>query len=215
MQSVLKRAWTDTLSGLGLKRDFSLRRLLLRVVVVPATFVVLIWWWRGTAQAVIEGSDIFLYGLAFCLAAVGTFVAGFLWNLWLAPHRITHDQLDKIAAAQPSDPIVNDAAQERTRLIHKKQTVLMEMKALRRCIDARKTRSFEPLRGRDSDKEFDHRFLTLTEKYSDWLPSDIAERDMRPWVDRTITTLNAYEYPDAKERIEQAVSAGTWKAAAE
>ena len=216
MQSVLKRAWTDTLSGLGLeRRDFSLRRLLSRAVVVPAIFVVLIWWWRGTAQAVIEGFDIFLYGLAFCLAAVGTFVAVFLWNLWLAPHRIIHDQLDKIAAAQPSNSVVNEAAQERTLNYHKTRTALAEMKGLSRCIDARVSRGFEPLHLRSGVKGFDHQFETLTEKYSDWLPSDIAERDMGPWVGRTITTLKAFEYPDAKERIEQAASAGAWKTKAE
>ena len=64
---------------------------------------------------------------------------------------------------------------------------------------------------RGSVQDFDHQFLTLTEKYDDWLPSGLAERDMGQWVGRIITTLKALEYPKAKERIEQAASAGTWK----
>ena len=207
MQNILQRAWRDTYRSYGLSRQEIARKAVAAIGTVGILYLI----FGGDVAT----SEAWVIAATLVAAAAGTFVPEFLWNLWLAPYRIMHDQLDKIAAAQPSNSVVNEAAQERTLNYHKTRTALAEMKALRRCIDARETRSFEPLRGRDSDKEFDHRFLTLTEKYSDWLPSDIAERDMRPWVGRTITTLNAYEYPDAKERIEQAVSAGTWKAAAE
>ena len=90
-KGIIYRAWTDTLSGLGLS-DFSLGRIVLWASVSLA-FVVLIWWWRGAEQAVTEVSDILLYGLAFGGAA---FLPLFLWKLWLAPYKILQEKIAKL-----------------------------------------------------------------------------------------------------------------------
>ena len=90
MQNILKRAWTDTLSGLGLSH-FSLLRIIIWLA-VSITFVILISWWRGRLEAMKEASDIALYVVAF----FGVAFALFLWNLWLARYRLLSERIEGI-----------------------------------------------------------------------------------------------------------------------
>ena len=91
MQNILKRAWTDTLSGLGVSH-FSLPRILIWAA-VSITFVILIWWWRGRPEAMKEASDIALNVAAIFGVA---FAPLFLWNLWLAPYRLLSERIKGI-----------------------------------------------------------------------------------------------------------------------
>ena len=91
MWSILKRAWRNTLAGLGIS-DFSWGRLLLWAF-VSAAFVSLIWLLRGKDAAMTEFSDIAYYALVFVVIAV---LPIFLWNLWLAPYSLLSDRLDEL-----------------------------------------------------------------------------------------------------------------------
>lgn len=203
MQDLFNRAFQDTCRSYG----YSWREILRKAVVAIGTVAVLYLILGGEAAF----SEAWVIVAAVAAAVLGTFVPEFLLNLWLAPYRNLHDLLDKIAAAQPPEPAVNEEAQERIQHNYNKQTALWEMKDFRRCLDARIKRNFAPLDMRGGTTDFDHQFLTLKEKYSDWLPRDLVERDMRLWVGRIIAILKAFEYPDAEERIKQAASLGTWK----
>ena len=89
--NVVKRAWADTLGGLGISH-FSPLRLLLWAPVSTA-FVILIWWWRGETEAMTEASEIVLYALAFVGVAVFPL---FLWNLWLAPYWLINEKFGQL-----------------------------------------------------------------------------------------------------------------------
>ena len=103
MSGIIKRAWRDTLAGVGLS-DFSVVRVVLSVA-ISAAFVGLIWFWRGEMEAITKASDIVFYGLAFVSVA---FIPLFLWNLWLAPFKILHERLDEVASTQNPPKAVDE-----------------------------------------------------------------------------------------------------------
>ena len=89
--NLVRRAWADTLAGLGVS-NFSLLRLVLWGMVSIA-FVGLIWLARGGGEAMTEASEISFYALAFVGA---TFLPLFLWNLWLAPYKILKEEIEEL-----------------------------------------------------------------------------------------------------------------------
>ena len=87
MDNPFGRAIKDTRQAFGLTWAMAVRTL-----VVSAATVALMVWVRGLEHAMNEATDIVLYALAVCGAAV---IPIFLWNLWLAPYRNMHERLDK------------------------------------------------------------------------------------------------------------------------
>ena len=83
------------------------------------------------------------------------------------------------------------------------------MKTILGCIEAIEERNELPSHMRMT-RTYDHTFSTLREKYSDWFPSSLSVRDMKPWAERVVATLEHNDYEIAEERIKRAFGAGAW-----
>ena len=195
---LFKRAWQETAKSYGLTLETGIRSLL-----VPLATFILLYTVLGGPKAVSDGWTLGLSGLA---AVCAGFLPLFLWNLWLAPYKILNERLDEIASTQTPPKKVDDEETERRSRNHvKNQKTRVDMKRLQYCIQERENRRHGHAYYQD-EEDFDHDFMTLREKYSSWLPSDLKERKIIDWVGRLISILKAYEYEDAVKRIEQAVA---------
>ena len=203
--AIVKRAWAGTLVGLGIS-NFSPFRMLLWLA-VSAVFVTFIWIWRGESAAMTEASDIVLYTLAFAGVA---FLPIFLWHLWLAPHKILNERLDKVSDAQTPPKAGDEEAARRSHNVVKAESARREMESLRYCLDEREDsrsgHSYLPM----GSREFDYDFEALKEKYGSWFPPDFEEQSMKDWAGHIIATLKTNEYDSSVRRIERAVAAKSW-----
>ena len=92
---VIRRAYRDTLAFFGL----SFGRGGITVLMYGTTFS-LLYWWLGKDKAM-EELSIIVFGLA---SGLIVFTLIFLWNLWLAPYRITSDKFDDALSALRETP---------------------------------------------------------------------------------------------------------------
>ena len=198
MRILLKRAWQETAKSYGLTLETGIRWIL-----VPLATFILLYTVLGGAKAVSDGWTLGLSGLA---AVCAGFLPLFLWNLWLAPYKILNERLDEVASTQTPRKVVDEEAERRSRNHVRNHGTRSDMGRLQRCIQERENRRHGHSHYPQSEQDFDHDFMTLREKYSSWLPSDLRERKIIDWAGRFISILNTYEYEDAVKRIEQAVT---------
>ena len=197
MRILLKHAWQETAKSYGLTLETGIRWIL-----VPLATFILLYTVLGGAKAVSDGWTLGLSGLA---AVCAGFLPLFLWNLWLAPYKILDERLDEIASTHPTKEVDEEAAR-RSRNHVMNHNTRSDMGRLQYCIQERENRRHGHPYYSQGDQDFDHNFMTLKEKYSSWLPTDLKERKIIDWAGRFISILNAYEYEDAVKRIEQAVT---------
>ena len=174
--------------------------------------IVPIYFARGGDEALLEAwenfySLVIVFGIAFLV---------FLYHLWLAPYKILNEQnkrtnkrIDDLANAPEPGRVVDEKAAERRQLIEKKNFALQEMRTFLACIRAIEERSQYPSH-MQSVQHYDHELAAIREKRADWFPKDLSVRDLKPWTERIIATLEHNDYEVAGERIQRAFGAGTW-----
>ena len=197
MQNVLGRAFNDTRMSLGLTWITAFRS-----VLVPGAAIALIAYKFGIPEAMSKGWGSALYFAAFVMVAV---LPLFFWNLWLTPYKILYEQLDKFGTIDK----INYEDASKKQLFSKLFSARREMKIMSDAIKFRQIpshkRNYNPL-----PIGSDHEYSTLKNKYSEWFPKDQNLDEMKAWIDRTISVLEAYDYEEAYKLIEQAATRGSW-----
>ena len=148
----------------------------------------------------------------FCLLMLYSHWHWLTSRLYAALGEIVSGELKKaVAPALDDEKQTNENAGIQTEQIKKKKEAIREINILISTLEYIGQRGSRHSHFPNTPVFEDHQLWVLRDKYQSWIPTDIDETGLSPWLAHILAILSFYNYSKADELIRQAIVDRTWE----